>query len=192
MMSMVDEMKKFLITIGLFLLALLFILRFQFIQFKHLKEENLADLSLFEISLDLFNGLTANQDFASYRTAGQIFVGAYAYTFFFLLLSFLVAIFVNRYKEIWGNIEAVRRMDIIQQKNSLSFDPMIRGVTMTFFPINILLLPFIIVVVGFRSSRVSDLILKVQYAIMIVIYCFFGALIAIPVCPLLLLKAIVN
>jgi len=106
-------------------------------------------MTLFDVTLDLFGGLTANQDFDSYQTAGQIFVGMYAYAFYFLLLSFLVAIFVNRYKEIWGNIEAVRRMDIIQQKNSKNYDPILGGVTMTFFPINILLLPFILFVVGF-------------------------------------------
>jgi len=88
-------------------------------------------------------------------------VGSYAYVFFFLLITFLVAIFVNRYSAIYSNIEAVRRMEIIKLKNSKNYDPLIGAVTMTFFPINILLLPFILPVIGFKSPRVSDLFLKV-------------------------------
>jgi len=40
------------------------------------------------------------------------------------------------------------------------FDKYIGGVTMTFFPINVLMLPFVLPVLYFRNARMSDLALK--------------------------------
>lgn len=109
-----------------------------------------------------------------------------------LLLSFLVAMYINRYKYVYVNIDAFRRMDIIKLKNSSSFDEFYSGITITFFPINILVLPFILPVVLFKSERLNDFILKLQYALMILLYCFMAIIIAVPLLPILYIKAIMN
>jgi len=68
--------------------------------------------------------------------------------------------FINRYKVVWTNLEALRRMNIIKLKNTNSYDKLFGGVTITFFPISIIMLPFVIPVVVFKSERLNDFILK--------------------------------
>jgi len=43
-----------------------------------------------------------------------------------------------------------------------------------------------------KSERLNDSVLKIQYFILITFYCLLGLILAIPVIPLLYLKAIVN
>lgn len=114
------------------------------------------------------------------------------FVFNVLLLSFLVAMFINRYKFVYTNLEAFRRMNIIKLKNTNSYDNLYGGVTITFFPISIIMLPFVVPVVIFKSERLNDFILKIQYATMMMMYCFLGFFVAIPLVPLLYLKIIVN
>lgn len=83
-------------------------------------------------------------------------------------------------------------MNIIKLKNSSSYDPLSGGVTITFFPISILVLPFIVPVVIFKSERLNEFILKIQYAFMILLYCVIAVVISIPILPLLYLKCIFN
>mmetsp|Transcript_11820 Transcript_11820/g.18203 ORF Transcript_11820/g.18203 Transcript_11820/m.18203 type:complete len:108 (-) Transcript_11820:1047-1370(-) len=83
-------------------------------------------------------------------------------------------------------------MDIIKMKNNVQFDPLIGGVTMTFFPINVVLLPFIFFVILFKTERVSDFILKIQYTYMILMYCLLGFAVSMIIAPLLYLKSIIN
>ena len=109
-----------------------------------------------------------------------------------LLLSFLVAMFINRYKYVWTNLEALRRMNIIKLKNTNSYDKLYGGVTITFFPISIIMLPLVIPVVVFKSERLNDFILKIQYAVMIVLYCLLGSIIAVPIIPMLYMKLVMN
>jgi len=109
-----------------------------------------------------------------------------------LLLSFLVAMFINRYKFVFKNLAALRRMNIIKLKNSSSYDPVSGGITITFFPVSILVLPFIVPVVLFKSDRLNDFILKIQYAFMIMLYCGIAVAISIPVMTLLYMKCIFN
>ena len=59
------------------------------------------------------------------------------------------------------NLEALRRMNIIKLKNTNSYDKLYGGVTITFFPISIIMLPFVIPVVVFKSERLNDFILKI-------------------------------
>jgi hypothetical protein len=109
-----------------------------------------------------------------------------------MLLSFLVAMFINRYKVVWTNLEAMRRKNVIKLKNTNSYDKLYGGVTITFFPISIIMLPFVVPVVVFKSERLNDFILKMQYALMILMYCLLGFMISIPLIPLLYLKLIMN
>jgi len=100
--------------------------------------------------------------------------------------------FINRYKFVWLNLDALRRMNIIKLKNTNSYDELYGGVTITFYPISIVMLPFVIPVVVFKSERLNDFILKIQYAAMIVMYCILGTIIAAPLVPLLYFKLIAN
>jgi len=106
--------------------------------------------SFYQIILDIFDGFNGKQNFGDYTyPQGKVFITVFVYVFNILLLSFLVAMFINRYKFVYQNLAALRRMNIIKLKNSSSFDAGIGGVTITFFPISILVLPFIIPVVIF-------------------------------------------
>mmetsp|Transcript_8089 Transcript_8089/g.13583 ORF Transcript_8089/g.13583 Transcript_8089/m.13583 type:complete len:171 (+) Transcript_8089:640-1152(+) len=150
-------------------------------------------VTFYDTFLNIFDGFNGNQDFANYSfPQGQIFIALFAYIFSILLVSFLVSMFINRYKFVYKNIDALRRMDIIKLKNSSSYDKLIGGVSLTFFPVNVFLLPFILPVVVFQSERLNDFILKIQYVFMIVMYCVIALLIALPLTPLLYFKCIAN
>lgn len=78
-----------------------------------------------------------------------MFITLFVFIFNILLLSFLVAMFINRYKLVYRNLDALRRMNIIKLKNSVSYNKSFSSVTITFFPISIILLPFIPAVIAF-------------------------------------------
>ena len=123
---------------------------------------------------------------------GQVFTTVFVFLFNILLLSFLVAMFINRYTFVWANLDALRRMNIIKLKNSSSFDRLYGGITITFFPISIVVLPFIIPVVLFKSERLNDFILKIQYVLMIIMYCILACFISVPIIPILYCKSVGN
>ena len=83
------------------------------------------------------------------------------YVFKILLMSVLAAMFINRYSTMWVSLDAYRRFTIIKLKNSVSYDKFIGGVTLTFFPINIIMLPFSLILTALRSKRGSDIMLKI-------------------------------
>ena len=83
-------------------------------------------------------------------------------------------------------------MNIIKLKNSNSYDNLVGGVTITFYPISIFILPFLAPVVIFRSERLNEFILKMQYAVMILLYCVLGVVVSMPIIPLLYIKVIMN
>lgn len=116
----------------------------------------------------------------------------FMYIFNILLMSLLAAMFINRYKTVWSNLDAYRRFMIIKLKNSVSYDKFIGGVTITFFPINLVMLPFSIPIIILRSKRMSDILLKFQYVIMIVLYCIMACTMIIPASPILLVKVYTN
>ena len=114
------------------------------------------------------------------------------YIFKILLMSLLAAMFINRYKTVWVNLDAYRRFTIIKLKNSISYDKFIGGVTLTFFPINIIMLPFSLILTALRSKRGSDIMLKIQYSIMMVLYCIISAIMFVPAAPILIIKTYTN
>jgi len=107
-------------------------------------------------------------------------------------MSLLAAMFINRYKTVWVNLDAYRRFTIIKLKNSISYDKFIGGVTLTFFPINIIMLPFSLLLTTLRSKRASDIMLKIQYSTMMVLYCFISAILFVPAAPILIFKIYAN
>jgi hypothetical protein len=76
-------------------------------------------------------------------------------------MSLLTSMIINRYRMVWKELDAYRRFTIIKLKNSISYDKFIGGVTLTFFPINIIMLPFSPILIALRSKRVSDIMLKI-------------------------------
>jgi len=116
----------------------------------------------------------------------------FMYLFKVLLLSLLAAMFINRYTIVWRNLDAYRRFNIIKLKNSVSYDRFIGGVTITFYPINIIMLPLAIPIISLRSKRASDILLKLQYVLMILLYCIIACIMVVPASPVLLLKVYTN
>lgn len=187
-LQMISELQKFVFTFGVVIVGFLVIA--SELKLQLYEDKSLGFYAVFKYIFDGFNG---NQDFSMYEyPQGKIFIGLFSYLFSVLLISFLVAMFINRYRLVYKNIDALRRMDIIKLKNSCSYDKIIGGVTLTFFPINLILLPFIIPVVVFKSERLNDFILKIQYVLMILAYCFIATIISVPLVPLLYLKCVFN
>lgn len=185
--EMISELRKFIITFGLLIVAFIIVGR------QLNREIKIEESSFFQIILDIFDGLNGKQDFDDFTyPEGKIFITFFVYIFNILLLSFLVAMFINRYKVVFKNLDALRRMNIIKLKNSSSFDKVIGGVSITFFPISIILLPFIVPVVLVKSERLNDFILKMQYAILVIFYCIIAVVISVPIFPLLYFKCILN
>lgn len=185
--QMVYELKKFIITFGL-LIGLFIIVGTQ------LQEEVKAQSSSFyQIMLDIFDGFNGKQRFDDYTfPEGQVFITLFVYIFNILLLSFLVAMFINRYKVVWKSLDGMRLMNIIKLKNSSSYDKLYGGVTTTFFPISIIVLPFILPLILFKSERLNEFILKIQYGIMILMYCFLAVAVSVPIYPLMYVKCVIN
>ena len=142
--QMINELNKFVVTFGMLICAFIIVGRQLNVELK------IKESSYFQIILDIFDGLNGNQDFEQYKyPLGKLFITLFVYVFNILLLSFLLAMFINRYKYVYKNLAALRRMNIIRLKNSSSYDASIGGVTITFFPVNVLALPFIVPVIMF-------------------------------------------
>ena len=114
------------------------------------------------------------------------------YLFKVLFLSLLAAMFINKYKVVWRNLDAYKRFNIIKAKNSISYDKFIGGCTLTFFPFNILMMPLIPPIVALRNKRASDFLLKMQYVIMMIMYSVIAGAAIIPFTPILYIKSIAN
>ena len=184
---MIEELKRFLITFGMMLIGFILIARELSSEFKT------EETSLGGIMLDIFDGIIGNQDYNKYtKPYGAIYITAFIYIFKVMLISFLVAIFINRYEQTFINIDALRRMNIIRLKNSSDFHPFYGAITITFFPISILMLPFLIPLLLFKSERLSNFVLKLQYSAMILMYVFLGLLCSVVIIPLLYLKSLIN
>jgi len=100
--------------------------------------------------------------------------------------------FINKYKQVWTNLDALRLFKIIKLKNSVAYDKFLGGVTLTFYPINIIVTPFIIPLVSMRSARASDFALKMQYVVMMLLYCVLALVVVVPLTPILYAKVVLN
>ena len=100
--------------------------------------------------------------------------------------------FINRYKVVFDNLESLRLFKIINLKNSAQYDKTVGAVTLTFFPVNIIMTPLLIPIATMRSARLSDLVLKVQYTFMMVLYTFLALMMLLPLTPLIYLKVVIN
>jgi hypothetical protein len=185
--QMVNEFIRFLGTFGLVILMFWLMGRMLGADFK------VTNSSFFEVFLDLFNAINGNPLFDKFKApTGQIYIAVFMYIFKVLLMSLLASMFINKYKMVWKNLDAYRLLKIIRLKNSVSYDKYIGGVTLSFFPINVVVTPFIIPILNMRSQRASDFLLKIQYILMIFMYLILALMITLPMAPFLYIKIMVN
>mmetsp|Transcript_34665 Transcript_34665/g.53078 ORF Transcript_34665/g.53078 Transcript_34665/m.53078 type:complete len:126 (+) Transcript_34665:3365-3742(+) len=113
--------------------------------------------------------------------------------YFVLLLNLLIAMFSNTYKTIYGNRSAIRLKRILEMKNRFSFDPTIGSVTSTFFPINIVMIPFMFAVIGVKNRKLNEMINKLQYFVFMVFEGFvITFLMQMALAPILMMKIYLN
>lgn len=66
------------------------------------------------------------------------------YVFMILAMSFLLSILINKQRSLVLNIDALRRFEVLQMKNSNQYDPQIGAINLSFFPISLIAAPFMI------------------------------------------------
>jgi len=66
------------------------------------------------------------------------------------------------------------------------------GATQTFFPLNILILPVMVPIMSLANPRFSEFALKIQYSLMMFLYCIFVLVAIVPAALALYLKAVIN
>jgi hypothetical protein len=185
--QMGSELVRFFMTFGLVIILFLIIGRMLSSEFRFERAE------FWQTFLDLFNAFNGNQEFGMFTMpAGQVYIGFFMFFFKVLLLSLLAAMFINRYKVVYINLDAYKRYNIIKLKNSIVYDRFVGGITNTFFPINIIIIPFIVPIVMLRSKRASDILLKFQYVIMVLAYCIIAGIMIVPASPVLYMKMLTN
>lgn len=108
------------------------------------------------------------------------------------MVSLVAAMFVYKYKKVYELLPSIRNLNTIKTKNALSYDSTLGAITLTFFPINVLNLLFVAPVLFFRSKRISDFLLKIQYVFIVLIYAFVGLLLLVALSPILVLKMVLN
>jgi len=151
-------------------------------------------LDAWNMLLSLFSAFTGEQDFSVFeKHTGQTYLSLFIIVYFVLLLNLLIAMFSNTYKEIYKNRSAIRLKRILNMKNNLSYDPTIGAVTSTFFPINIVMIIFMIPVVLVKSKKLNEMINKVQYAVLIVLQSIgIVFLLQIVLAPFMYFKMVLN
>lgn len=185
--QMVNEFARFLGTFGCVILMFWLMGRMLGADFK------VNNSSFFRVFLDLFNAINGNPRFNNFRIpTGQIYIAVFMYIFKVLLMSLLASMFINKYKQVWRNLDTFRLLKIIRLKNSVAYDKYIGGVTLSFFPINVVITPFIWPILNMRNQRASDFLLKIQYILMILMYLLIALLFILPMAPFLYIKIMMN
>ena len=100
--------------------------------------------------------------------------------------------FLARFNRTKRKIDANKRMEAIRNKNNNGFDPVYGAITMTFFPINMLLVPFVFLLLLLKSHRLNEFVLKLQYSALVFGYSIIGVFASSVLVPLLYFKCILN
>ena len=77
-------------------------------------------------------------------------------------------------------------------KNHLSYDPIIGSVTSTFFPINVIMIPFMLIVTGVKNKKLNEMINKTQYVGMIFLQSFAIMIFQLLLSPFMYAKLVLN
>lgn len=190
-LDLLTEIGRFFFAIGLVFSTFLVVGR---ILFEDIMEEGTTEPDKYwHVALDLFTSMTAPTRYHRFTLhTGQIFILLYVLLFRILIISLSSAMVVNRYKRSHPQLDSLKRLDVIRNKNSKLYDSQIGAISMTFFPLNLVVLPFILPLMITRSKRISDFLLKVQYSIMIVVYTFAMIATITVLLPILYVKMIAN
>jgi len=188
MLSLIlQELVRFLLLISV--VVLLYLIVGTLLGYE-LRTNNYTMYNMFLQLFKAFNGEMALKEYIA--PVGHAYIGSFMFLFNVLMLSLLSAMFINKYKEVYKNIDAYKRFRIIRMKNSQSYDLYLGGGSLTFFPINIIVLPFLLPIMVVRSRRLSDFALKIQYTAMIGLYCLILVFLLPPSFILLYLKMLAN
>mmetsp|Transcript_12403 Transcript_12403/g.19380 ORF Transcript_12403/g.19380 Transcript_12403/m.19380 type:complete len:276 (+) Transcript_12403:2325-3152(+) len=120
-----------------------------------------GEAGLYDIFKDIFDTFNGHMRQGRYLEAGEAYMTTFQVLSRVFFLGLLGGLFVLRYVKVNKSIEAYKRKEVIKLKNSISYDSVSGAFTMTFFPINLILLPFLPAVLLFKSERLSDTLLKV-------------------------------
>jgi hypothetical protein len=153
----IKEMVRFFSTFGIIIIIYLFIGRF----LGELIVRDISDSEYGSLFNHLFNALTGNPEFIIFSIPyGEIYITTFLLIFRLTLMSLLVSIFINKYMRVYANLDAIKRSSIIELKNSITYDKYVGALTCSFFPINSLVMPFIIPILKYRSQKISESLLK--------------------------------
>lgn len=184
---MIYELQRFAKSI--FLIVVTFILVGRILQ----RLTKFKSTSLIETSMEVFDAFIGNQNYDEFTfPTGVIYLTFTAYVSQMLLIRFLVAMFISKYKKVFKNQDFLNRLTIISLKNSSSYDKRIGAITTSFFPINIILLPFIAPILYFKNDRFNDFILKAQYFVLLGLYSLVAFVMALVLMPIIYLKSVIN
>jgi len=73
---------------------------------------------LYGAALDVLTTFVGNPEMEEFNQVGKVYALSISFFSRMFLFSFMIAMFILRYFQVWENIEASRRMDIIKLKNS--------------------------------------------------------------------------
>jgi hypothetical protein len=166
---------------------------FVLIGFYMNKKFTTDELSLWGVTQAMFSAFNGEQDFGAFEEwQGQTFLILFILINFILLLNLLIAMFSNTYQRIYENKNAIRLKRILEMKNHLSHEPIIGSVTTTFFPINILMIPFMPVVILVKNKKLNEMVNKIQYSGLIFLLSVAITILQFCLTPIMYAKIILN
>lgn len=124
---------------------------------KDFKGDDIVSLLLTAIDLML-----NNFDFAIYNYPfGKAFNTPFAIIFKYIFFTTLMALIIAKYMTLFNKLPALKRMEIIELKNSNSFDNIYGSIAVSFFPLSILALPFVGLLLVLKSHRMNNFLLQI-------------------------------
>ena len=157
--------------------------------FNYQSRESNSHLHLFE---QLVYATLGRPHFEDFSEIGQSWFLAYVYGFRILILSLLTSMYINAYRTLRKDLEYLRLQRIIMLKKTIAYDNVIGGVTLSFFPLNVLILPLMPMIVFTQNPRISEFCLKIQYMFMISLYVVAAILLIFLQYPFLYIKLVTN
>jgi len=185
--KIIDELFKFMVTFGAILLVFYFVLRM-------LERELVkSNETMFDAFLHIFNSLNSNTREDNFiEPHGSIFQSVLTVLCQILLVSFLITMFILRFFQVFKNIESIRRLDVIQVKNRQGYHPKFGAITISFFPLNVILLLYYPIALIMASERIDDFFVKAQYFSLVIIYCLLGLISSVVLFPIFYFKMVAN
>ena len=143
--------------------------------------------------LELFTTMNGKNDFDKFVfPQGKVYMLSALFILKILFIALIAAIFVNSYRKQHKKLNSIKNFHILQYKNSSGYDSIYGAISLSFFPLNVILGPFFIPVIVLKSKLISDFVLKLEYVILMTFYVSFGAFFLLAVSPILYIKTIVN